>query len=588
MVELLPREIANNQPISEILIFNALEALSNKGNWVALHSLKQAVVKQGVEAETDFVVLVPGKGIVLIEVKGATAAKAVGTRWTLEGVPAKAKNKNPFEQVDNAKRNIRGQLIKLGYAVDDIPFARLVWFTKISPFQVDVTKGMAFSGWEIAYQEDLAKVDKTIEKVLNEEIQSKQGNPTVSYKPKSLTDGLAFDIAQSMLGRLDAHSTPENLAIERRMLVRKATSEQLLLLSLIEKNNLVYFEGEAGTGKTELLVRSAVELARTRDVLYTCYNEMLAEQINEEIGRHEKIDVLSLNQVLLKIIGKSKNPAGATTDWYERELPELALEIILKGGDIKEYEAICFDEFQDVASRPAYFDAIMGLLTNKYRPFKVMMAGDDEQQIMASGAPVRSFDFAKKAFPNLVHIGLQTNCRQAPSLSKAVHALLGWPSKHLSNRLPLSTDASLEVIATTSERQAKDLYKVLVRLGKTVAPQDIRVLSPFGEKSSALAKLFAESDTHSSELRSLKKLLKHASTEGKIRWRSIPKYKGLESDVIVITDINQASKDWLEKSGKNLANQLYVGMTRAKFQVVLLVSDDLFPATNKPDGSPVS
>jgi len=54
----------------------------------------------------------------------------------------------------------------------------------------------------------------------------------------------------------------------------------------------------------------------------------------------------------------------------------------------------------------------------------------------------------------------------------------------------------------------------------------------------------------------------------------------------VITDVSQSTKDWLAANEKFLANQLYVGMTRAKFQVVLLVSDGLYKATNKSDGSP--
>jgi superfamily I DNA/RNA helicase len=81
--------------------------------------------------------------------------------------------------------------------------------------------------------------------------------------------------------------------------------------------------------------------------------------------------------------------------------------------------------------------------------------------------------------------------------------------------------------------------------------------------------------------------MKHKSTEGKIRWRSIPKYKGLESDVVVITDVSQSTKDWLAANGKSLDNQLYVGMTRAKFQVILLVCDELFNATHMPDGTMV-
>jgi superfamily I DNA/RNA helicase len=59
------------------------------------------------------------------------------------------------------------------------------------------------------------------------------------------------------------------------------------------------------------------------------------------------------------------------------------------------------------------------------------------------------------------------------------------------------------------------------------------------------------------------------------------KYKGLDSDVVIITDINNASKKFAEERLLiSLEDLLYMGMTRAKFQVVLLVQDDLYPSLN--------
>jgi hypothetical protein len=49
--------------------------------------------------------------------------------------------------------------------------------------------------------------------------------------------------------------------------------------------------------------------------------------------------------------------------------------------------------------------------------------------------------------------------------------------------------------------------------------------------------------------------------------------------------VSQSTKDWLASNGKSLDNQLYVGMTRAKFHVILLVCDELFKATHMPDGN---
>ncbi len=80
-------------------------------------------------------------------------------------------------------------------------------------------------------------------------------------------------------------------------------------------------------------------------------------------------------------------------------------------------------------------------------------------------------------------------------------------------------------------------------------------------------------------MKKLMPLLRHeTSPEGKITWRSISSFKGLEEDVIVLVDINNDAKAWLEGEGKNLREQLYVGMTRAKFHLYMLVSDGLYEA----------
>jgi hypothetical protein len=56
------------------------------------------------------------------------------------------------------------------------------------------------------------------------------------------------------------------------------------------------------------------------------------------------------------------------------------------------------------------------------------------------------------------------------------------------------------------------------------------------------------------------------------------KYKGLDSDVVIITDISNDSKKFAEERLKiTLDDLLYMGMTRARFQVILLIQDGLYP-----------
>jgi superfamily I DNA/RNA helicase len=153
---------------------------------------------------------------------------------------------------------------------------------------------------------------------------------------------------------------------------------------------------------------------------------------------------------------------------------------------------------------------------------------------------------------------------------------LGWNDRDFTHELAKDVEWSFEVARTTEGQEIEKLITVVRKLLETSKPERIRILSPYGENKSLLAKFFAREPENEDEIW-LRNNLRHITTQGEIRWRSISKYKGLEEDVVVITDINAAARDWQSKIGLNLNELLYVGLTRARFQIVLLVGDGLFP-----------
>jgi Nuclease-related domain/AAA domain len=578
MVKMIPAKLEDSTNVGEKIIFDVLKPLGHVNpDWIILHSLKQVKVLKNLQAETDFLALIPGKGIVVVEAKGATGVSVEGDAWLLEGVPPAKKRSNPFDQIDNASRAIRKFLKGLGYDMDKIPFARLAWLPRIeNPGSLQL--GMAIEASELAFKKQVGEPIKTLKKAIEAQISRNKENPAIHYEPGYFTAEMAEHMASALRPRVSLKVDPETKAIERKVSRRKATEEQLVLLELVSRNENIYFEGAAGTGKTEMLRQSALEMRRNgRKVLYVCYNEMLAETMEKDLGQLEGISVFHINALLMKISGIKNWPKHANTEWFDQTLPKAALDNLPNLPGTLHFDAICIDEFQDIAARPLFFDVLMGLKRSAYMPFKLLMAGDDQQQIFGMGQPLDSFAFAKKNVPNLTHVSLNTNCRQSPTLSAAIGRVLERDMDVKRHRLPDEDEGRLDVYETTPERQAKDLAKVISQLLETYRPQDIRILSVYGGKGSVMAKLFEEKDTHSKELRELKKLLKHPiSKEGKISWRSIGKYKGLEDDVVVLTDLSQASRKWLEGDNKFLSTQIYVGLTRARTHAVMLVQDGLY------------
>mgnify|MGYP006269612071 CR=1 FL=1 len=581
MVKMIPAEPGKTASTTETDLWHTLSKIA-KEDWVILHSLDINQLKAKEKTEIDFVVFIPKRGIVLIECKGATHVTIDGRKWELEGVPPKSKNSNPFDQLDASKGGFRNLMLKNGFQnIDKVPIARLVWLPKLTGKTFVHGANPGFSSWEVALYEELSDPAAAILKAVDGEITAKMGNKVIQYKQSTLTPALIDEYLTSLNATIEISADLDILAASRERLVEEATSEQKFIIDLVGKNRLLYFEGAAGTGKTVMLTECAKAWkAEGRKVLYVCYNELLAERMQKEIGLLSNIDVMHFNELLLKLAGGIKNPKSPAENWFDEELPKLALEHMAKTGYRAEYEGLCIDEFQDLAVRPHIYEAIIKTVGGTaYRLPKVAVAADDGQQITANETADSSFQFLSSKNPNYMQVSLTTNCRQSPKLSMAIASMLGYKNAIKGHRLPKNTEGELEIIATTPEKQGKDLYRVLTRLMKTYKPENIRVLSPYGEKKSVLALLAKESDLHSSELRELKKLTAFPKDGGKIHWRSVRKFKGLEDDVVVITDVSQNTADWLATQNNTLASHLYVGLSRARFHAVVLVQDDLYQPT---------
>jgi hypothetical protein len=83
---------------------------------------------------------------------------------------------------------------------------------------------------------------------------------------------------------------------------------------------------------------------------------------------------------------------------------------------------------------------------------------------------------------------------------------------------------------------------------KEYEPEDIVVLSPFGENSSLAARVLRDS-SKLPEAVWLRKQLAHEGGAGRIRWFSVSKFKGLDADAVVVTDLDADAREWVESTG---------------------------------------
>jgi hypothetical protein len=576
MIPSAPRAGANK---SEIALFSAFEAIVDKPDWVVIHSLVIGQNSLNLTGEADFLVMVPGRGIVVIESKAPTSVKYSNGEWTLAGTPKP--NKNPLLQLDSAVRNIRSFLDR-NELFSNMPLPRLVWFTSIGRHHMDVnTHGdMQFFEWELAWRDEMARPEKTIDRILDEHTKWHSSNETLHYDPAGLTPEMVTAITDQLLSSFEFVKSPTDRLVERKTVQRNALDEQVAYLELVETNDHIYFEGAAGTGKSFLLQEAARNFARKGyKTLVTCWNVMMAEETAGLVGGRPNVTVQDLNSLMLEICGLKTNPANADNNWYTVELPTRAIEFLRKKPELGNFEAICIDECQDIASNNLLLEFVF-LLGKAKQPegTKIILAGDMLQQSMVDGqAWVDPFKVAKREIPDIVNVRLKTNCRNAPNLGKHLESLTKLEIEVSRSRQPLDTEGGMQILRYGSNNQAKVLEGVIKELLVQFRPEDIRILSPFGSTSLIGEMMLRQAE--SSAERYLKGVLRFKTRPG-IRWRSIAQFKGLESDVVVITDIDQRAKNFYEANGQTLGQALYVGATRARNWCILLVGDDVISLGN--------
>lgn len=574
MIPAQPRAGANK---SEQAVFRAFEGIMDRPDWKVIHSLELTDNLFTLHGEADFVVFVPGKGILVIETKSPSYAVYEGGDWYLDKTPKP--EKSPLAQLDKATASIH-RFLENRDLYKDVPIARLVWFTSLSRFQfINKTPGdMQFYEWELALSEDLDHPAKTVEKVLDEYIKSHKERKEVTLAPE-LFDKAAADAATgALVNDFKLFRTADDRYVERVKVARSALDEQIAILDIVETNEHIYLDGAAGTGKSFLLIEAARNASkRGKKCLITCWNVMMAEELRREIGPRPNIDVYDLNTLMLEICGLQGNPRKADSTWYESALPARAINELANKPHFGHYDAIFVDEFQDIAANNFIMTLLLKLSTSK-KPSgtQIVFAGDKNQQIMRDQGKVKSpFDAAKITISDLVHVRLRTNCRTSPKLAEQLSGLTGLEINVIKHRLPSSTEGGLEIVRANDGKETKALAEVLKRLSEEYRNKDIRVLSPFGARSSIIGELFTRESTSADE-RWLKKILRDPNgPSGEIPWRSIAKFKGLESDVIVITDINERASKFAMQTDKTLSDLLYVGVSRAKYKCVLIASNDV-------------
>ncbi|MEJ7647727.1 MAG: nuclease-related domain-containing protein [Nakamurella sp.] len=148
-----PPYCPQDAPPGEKGLFDALATSAQTAGWIVLHSLAIAEHVRQVEGEADFVVIVPDRGVLVIEVKSHLDVEVLPDgRWKL-GSQAPT-SRSPFKQAGEAMHSIRDYLTSWGIDLGSIPMLNAVWFTHVRA-RTKLPASPEWHGWQLLDSEDL-------------------------------------------------------------------------------------------------------------------------------------------------------------------------------------------------------------------------------------------------------------------------------------------------------------------------------------------------------------------------------------------------------------------------------------------------
>lgn len=519
--------LGSDEPIedSERRVADVLRRLPD--GWIVLHHVSWQSKRGGRQGdgEADFIILHPGKGLIVLEVKGGGVDVEHGRWMTTDRFGKRHDIKNPFEQAIASKHALVGWLrnhglgsrVRVGHAVvfphmETIPALGpaaqpQITFSKADLLDIDATVLRCLAHWSLEANLPPEEVEKLIALLA----------PTVSASP-----------TLSSASR-DA---------EADLIV--FTAEQIEAFSSLRAHRGGLIIGGAGTGKTVLALARAQQLAKDGfRTLLVCYNELLGIELNERTGPGPELTASTFHALCLREARRAGITVSTARDqaWWEDEAPSVLIDACSRNETI--YDAIVVDEGQDFS--PIWLDALR-CLTRGVEETPFFVFADPRQDLWRRGwSLLADYPFIWE---------LTRNMRNTLPIAKRVSAVAGGDSQGRGIPGPAPIWRSSDGQAT--ERDVVNAVEQLLDEG--FGPQNLVVLCG----SARLAERLRE--------RSIGPFSFGRWGSRGIPVETVSRFKGLESQAIVL-----ALDEPFGLEGRTSA---YVGMSRAR-SVLVVVGDDV-------------
>ena len=342
----------------------------------------------------------------------------------------------------------------------------------------------------------------------------------------------------------------------------------------IDQNPRFLVNGRAGTGKTLCAIELAkMEANNGKRVLFTCYNRKLEEYLQQATDPGLDITITRLHNLCRELVDKAGMSSiftdipgttlSGTNNLYTTKYPKVARDALKLLGTGGTYDVIIIDEGQDIITAN-YLELYNDLLRNGIEKGNWAIFYDTAQSIYHE-IEDQSLQRLKNTGP--VALDLNINCRNTLGISRVAGAVSGIEpvtNKAIPGMLP-----DLKWYKNSAEQRDQVSEAIRYWIDNGINLDQIIVLSRYQLENSGLCNglnpdiiehplVYWDSDTQK-------------RPTGGVVFSTIHAFKGLESDYVVMTDIDDVEEENSDRR-KRLERLYYVGSTRATIGLTLSAS----------------
>lgn len=581
----------------ERVFFDRLKA-ELPDEFVIIPSLEVSSRRDHVESEVDFVVLHP-RGRLVLEVKGGKLRRKAGIWERFKGGAWIREGKSPFYQSRVNSHTVR-EFLEDRYGKGDPRAEALFGRAVIFPDVVAEYDSLEAVDQMVIDQSDLVgqgSVLKAIHALFDQaEMQFKKGRqrkdleaqkaeakqmlqagqtprPIVELSldqirlPDQLTDAQILQVADALRPDMLVATNLSATDVERELI--RLSASQLRALDAVQGSKRLRVIGGPGSGKTLLAVEVARREVRDRPgskVGLVCFNRSLGSFLGE-VARSEGLLTAITGSFyvhvdrLLGDVGKSDGDAA-----YYKSRVQQAIAAAKGLAEEAKFDVLIVDEgqdFRDDGDKLALLDALVkgGLPKGRWRWF------EDLNQVLTpptEGVPSAELAQHTANLDEAAEFVLKGNWRNTAQIAERVSAAMGLD--HHAEGMALEGPEVLTAPLRPGQEFAMLEALVQKKLAPEIAtrqysPEDIVVLSMRGAGKASF-----EGQTTLGGFPLVPYDPVAPRVPGAIRATSVFKFKGMESHVVIVTDLDQV--ETLRDRRK-----AYVGMSRARYKLYLIATE---------------